>query len=332
MKISASLFSKKSEWVAYANQLEYAGVDYIHIDYLEGEMAPIAIEALTPKVSSIPYDVHVIARKLQVKTVLALNKTPTAYFCVQYENLADKSDLKNLRLFNGLCGIAFTIDTPLEILEQYRKEVDFILIMCSTPGVSGATFNEKNLDRIQVLRKKYPDLPLHVDGGINQERTQLMENLGVSLCVSGSYLASTDGMELIRRVCGLKFRNMDVRAVDIMSLRKNITPIQPSSNFYDLIRNIDCSRMGTAFVEDENQRFVGIITDGDVRRMILSKQDQVFSQQVADIVNENAYSVGREKKLADIFLERMLLRKEVTVIPVVENNMLIGVIDLKKYF
>lgn len=332
MKISASLFSKKSEWVAYANQLEYAGVDYIHIDYLEGETAPIAIEALTPRVSKIPYDVHVIARRLQSETVLALNETPTAYFCVQYENLADKSDLRKLRLFNGFCGIAFTMETPQEILEQYIKTVDFILIMCSTPGVSGAPFNEANLERIRLLREKYPTLPIHVDGGINHERIQRMEELGVALCVSGSYLASTDGMELIQRVCGLKFRNTNVRAVDIMTLSKNIASIRQSEDFYDLLRNIDQSQMGTAFVENEEQRFVGIITDGDVRRAILSRREQAFSLKVEDIVNRNAYCVGREKKLADIFLERMLLQKGVTVIPVVENETLIGVIDLKKYF
>lgn len=332
MKISASLFSKKSEWLSYANQLEYAGIDYIHIDYLEGTTPPIEIEALTPTISQLPYDVHVISKRLSPDTVLALNQTPTKYFCVQYEQLEDKRELDNLQLFNGLHGIAFTMDTPFAIMKQYVGAIDFVLIMCSTPGVSGAEFDERNIERIRLIRKQHPDLPIHVDGGINNERIKWMEDLGVSLCVSGSYLASTEGMELIYRVCELKFRNSDAKAMDIMTLRKNLVPIMEQEDFCALLENINQSQMGTAFVENQSGGFVGIITDGDVRRAALTNRDQVFSLRVGDVVNRTPYYVSREKKLSQIFLERMLLQKRVTVIPVVENQRLVGMMDLKKYF
>lgn len=312
--------------------MEYAGADYIHIDYLEGEKAPIKISSLTPIISKIPYDVHIISKQLSGATVQALNNTSTAYFCVQYENLIDKSDIKNIILFNGLCGIAFTMDTDISIIEECIKVVDFILIMCSKPGVSGAKFNEENIERIRFLRKKYPALPIHEDGGIDNKRIQIMEHLGVNLCVSGSYLASTDGMELIRRVCELKFRNPDVCVSDIMTLKKNFNSIQEDKSFYDLLCNIDQSHMGAAFVENEFKEFVGIITDGDIRRTIIKFREKTFSLKVRDLVNKNAYCVDRGKKLAEVFFERMMLQKGVMVIPIVENGFLVGVIDLDKYF
>ena len=332
MKISASLFSKKSEWVTYANQLEYTGVDYIHIDYVDGENAPVKISMLTSKMSRIPYDVHIIAPELKEATIKELNGTATAYLCVQYENLLNKEDLEKLNWFNGHHGISFTIETPIEVLESYIEKSDFILIMCSKPGVSGATFDEGNIERIRYLREKYPALPIHVDGGIDDKRIAVMENLGVSLCVSGSYLASTDGMSLIRRVCELKFRDPNVRVADIMTLRKNLSPIAVHRDFFQLLQNINDSQSGTAFVEDDKGEFVGIITDGDVRRTILNEKKRVFSLLVRDIVNRGPYCVKRSNRLAEVFLERMLLQKNVMVIPVVEDGILVGAIDLKKYF
>lgn len=332
MKISASLFSKKSEWESYASQLEYAGVDYIHVDYLEGTRAPIPIESLTPQISKLPYDVHVIAQRLSDSTIEALNQSTTAYFCVQYENLTDKSDLQKIKEFNGNRGIGFTIETPINIVESYITQLDFILVMCSIPGISGAKFDGRNIERIQYLREKYPALSIHVDGGINQEKMDLMEKLGVSLCVSGSYLASTEGMDLIQRVCGLKFMNTEVKVADLMKLRKNIIPVLEDDSFGTLLDNINRLHMGTAFVENANHEYVGIITDGDVRRSILKNKQNVFQLSVKDIVNKEAYCVDKGKRLVDVFLERMLLQRQVSVIPVVEGKRLVGVLDLKKYF
>lgn len=332
MKISASLFSRKSKWTAYASELEFAGVDYIHIDYLEGTTAPIEISSLIPPITRIPYDIHMISGELQEATLCAANQTSAAYFCIQYENLRDKRDVQKLALFNGFHGIAFTIDTPMDVIEQYISYMDFILIMCSTPGVSGGKFQEKNIERIRVLKEKYPGLPIHVDGGIDGDRIVEMERLGVSLCVSGSYLSSTEGMDLICRVCDLKFRNPDIRVADLMSLRKNIIPILETEDFYEILHNVNQSRMGAAFVENEKKQFLGIITDGDIRRAMLVYRENVFSLRVRDIMNTNAYCVNREKRLSEVFLERMVLQKPISVIPVLEAGGLVGVLDLKKYF
>ena len=60
--------------------------------------------------------------------------------------------------------------------------------MCSTPGVSGAKFLEKSFSTIKQIKKQFPNIPIYVDGGINNDICDTMRDKDVSLSVFGSYL------------------------------------------------------------------------------------------------------------------------------------------------
>lgn len=331
MKISASLFSKKGSLEAYANQLEYTGVDLVHIDYLDGAAKPVPITSLTPEITKTPYDVHIITSHLHRNDVKMLNETTTLYLTIQYENLKDKQDLEKLSLFEGRKGIGFTIATPIEIIEHYVPSVDFIMIMCSEPGVSGAKFDERNMERIRYLKETYPHLSIHVDGGIDNERVAIMENLGVQLCVSGSYLAATDGLELIQRVCELKFIDMNIKVSNIMIPSKCVQTLNQEADFYAILENINDSQMGIAIVQDDN-KFMGIITDGDVRRSLIKHRESCFSFHVKDIVNAIPYTADKNELMYDVLYKRMLLEKNVAIVPVLDGEQFVGILDMKKIF
>lgn len=330
MLISASLFSRKKEWRKYAQELELIGVDCLHIDYTEGDIPPILPSELNNFSSNIPLDVHLIYKSISKGDVQQFNETMAKYLCVQYENVQNKSDINFLKYFKGFKGVAILYETSIEQVLSEFDYLDFILIMCTQPGVSGATFNEKNLEKIKIIRERYPRMAIHADGGIDTERAEIMKRLGVRLCVCGSYLAMSQREELVKRVCNLKYLNSDVKVNDILILPKYIKQTNANSNFCQMLEDIETTGLGTAFISDDDGNYLGLVTDGDVRRQLVKHNVACFEMCAVDFVNRKSYTVHRTNLLSEILLEKMLLNKSVLIIPVIEQNKLVGAVDLTK--
>ena len=83
-------------------------------------------------------------------------------------------------------GLALNPETPIKIIKPLVHLLDTILIMGVHPGASGQSFlGKKILKKIKKVTKKYPNIPISVDGGINQDSVQSIINAGAQqLCVS----------------------------------------------------------------------------------------------------------------------------------------------------
>jgi ribulose-phosphate 3-epimerase len=73
-----------------------------------------------------------------------------------------------------------------------------------TLGHHGVELDEKVLERIKILREKYPDLPIAIDIGVDQETAPALVEAGVTKLVSGSAIFNTD--DIIDTV--ERFRNL----------------------------------------------------------------------------------------------------------------------------
>lgn len=331
MKISPSLFSTKADIYEYAQKLDYIGADLIHIDYLEGVKERCKVEELNTNLSKTPFDVHIINSSFSKEYAQSFNNTSTRYISVQYENLNDKDDIYNLQYFHNKKSIAITYETPLEDVEKYFHIIDYILIMCSQPGVSGAKFNEKNLERIEYLRKNFPHIPIHVDGGLNIDKVRKLKTLGVSVCVLGSYFLAEDNIELINKMVSLYSSNIDIKVETVMLNQKYLPLCKESDDLITILENIDKSKTGTIFVEDNVKRYRGIITDGDIRRALIKHKSSAFCLKAEDLMNSNCYYAEPEYSLRKILFDRIILSKAISVIPVIKNDSCIGFIDLNEY-
>lgn len=190
MKISGSLFVSKTP-VEYARDLKEAGVDYFHLDFAEKEKNKLSrFEKINDfDEFDIPLDVHLICSKVNKKVIKKLNNSKTEILSVQYENLIDANEtIENLREFKKGFGLAVSPNTNLELILPYTHLINHILLMCSTPGVSGAKFLENSFSTIEQIRKQFPNIPIYVDGGINNDICDTMRVKDVSLSVFGSYL------------------------------------------------------------------------------------------------------------------------------------------------
>lgn len=90
-------------------------------------------------------------------------------------------------------GVAITINTELEKVYSLITLIDFVQVMgIERIGFQGEEFSDKCLDYIKILREKYRDLVISVDGGINIETGRMAIEAGATRLVAGSAIFNQD--------------------------------------------------------------------------------------------------------------------------------------------
>lgn len=118
-------------------------------------------------------------------------------------------------------------------------------------------------------------------------------------------------------------RRLLQRISDVM--RTEIPMININGEFNDLLIAISSSGLGAVCVM-QNDRMVGIITDGDVRRAINKHREQVFNLNLSNIMTANFTSVQNTELAFDVL--KQMEKKKITVIPVFHNNIIVGMVSL----
>jgi ribulose-phosphate 3-epimerase len=85
-------------------------------------------------------------------------------------------------------GIAIDGPTELEQAEPFLDQIDVVLVMSIEAGFSGQSFMIETVDKIKKIHENYPDLPIEVDGGINDQTARIVREAGATRLVSTSYL------------------------------------------------------------------------------------------------------------------------------------------------
>lgn len=106
---------------------------------------------------------------------------------------------------------------------------------------------------------------------------------------------------------------------------KNGTPqVRPDDIMTQAIIEISEKMLGAAAViEDDTLK--GIVTDGDLRRMLM-KHPNIETVKVADIMTKNPTTVERTSLVADAL--NIMQHKEISVLPVMDNGKYVGMIHI----
>ena len=171
------------------------GIDYVHIDVMDGAFVPnISFGADVMKslngIATVPYDVHLMI--VEPDRYIDNFVTPnTGFITVHYEACDDLAyTLGHIKSAGIKAGVSIKPGTAPEVLDDYLKDIDQILVMSVEPGFGGQKFMDSSLPKIAYYKAKRGELGLDyvisVDGGIGSGNAHLVRDAGVDLIVAGS--------------------------------------------------------------------------------------------------------------------------------------------------
>ena len=121
-------------------------------------------------------------------------------------------------------------------------------------------------------------------------------------------------------------KKLIVRVSDLMKCGCDNAVVQAQSTLKDAIIEISNKGLGAVSIVDPDCNLVGIITDGDLRRL-LEKGVNVYELNVKDIMSCSPFVINQDDLAIDAL--RVMKEKNISCLPVVENNKAIGMIRLQ---
>ena len=122
---------------------------------------------------------------------------------------------------------------------------------------------------------------------------------------------------------GKKLRRVDA----LMHAGEDLPRVLPSAKMPDVIYEMSRKGLGLAAVADAGGKLLGIITDGDLRRMMQKRKENVLELTAADCMTKNPATLPRTE-LAARALRLMEEKKITSVLVVDEAGRLEGVVHV----
>jgi len=176
---------------------EKAGVDWIHLDIMDGHFVPNisfgpSVATLCRKITSLPLDTHLMISNPD-QFIDAFADAGSDYISVHVENNPHvHRTIQNIVNKNKKAGIVVNPGTPIEHVYPLLHMVKFVLVMTVNPGFGGQTFLYEILSKIADLSREIKsrnlDVMIEVDGGINNETLPTAKKAGADIFVVGSYI------------------------------------------------------------------------------------------------------------------------------------------------
>ena len=188
------------------------GIDYLHIDIMDGvfvpniSFGPDVMKSITGDASA-PFDVHLMITE-PVRYIDRFVTENTEIITVHYEACADlEATLKAIKAHGVKAGVSVKPGTAPEVLDKYLKDLDLILVMSVEPGFGGQKFMDSSLDKIRYYREKREEngfgYAIEVDGGLSSANAHLVRDAGADIIVAGSAVFRAPDMAAeIKGICG----------------------------------------------------------------------------------------------------------------------------------
>jgi len=179
-------------------RLEAAGVDYLHVDLIDGHFSPslpmgIEVVQQARRRTALPFDVHLMVMNNEF-FIGEMAKIGVQRLCFHPESAFHVDRALGLIRDAGIrAGIALMPATPLSLLEYCTDRLDFVLLMLINPGFAGHAGEaqvpyalRRVADCRQFLKERELHIPIEVDGRVAFDNIPALIAAGATDLVAGS--------------------------------------------------------------------------------------------------------------------------------------------------
>ncbi len=306
-------------------KMEKIGISSIHYDIADELVTlPADLSHQLRVNSSLAFDYH-IAKKDPRDAIGSISLKAGDFVCAHIESSVNWSGLASRAKDVGASfGIGLNVNTEwTEIVPKIKAfSPDFVLVMAAEAGRSGGSFDFKTLEKIHRIRETYNDLRIHVDGGIDDLAAASLRGLGVNLLVSGSYIHS--GTEAKDRLAFLQ--GMPDNPLLESLLGEKMPQVSEDSDWNEIVRALEFGEIGCVAVVDESSKYLGIITDHDIR-VYISQGNQISDCKAGDICNRKSFTAAPDEDFWNFMLRMQKNKAMHTVVPLInQSGRLVGIL------
>ncbi|HKC76186.1 MAG TPA: ribulose-phosphate 3-epimerase [Chloroflexota bacterium] len=217
MKLAPSILT--ADWSRLGEQIraaEEAGVDYIHLDVMDGHFVPNIsfgplVVAAVRQLTTLPLDVHLMIERPELYVDDFARAGATIITVQQEACIHLHRQVEQIKELGCQASVALNPATPLVMLEDTLPDLDQVLVMTVNPGFGGQAFIPQMLDKVRRMRAMLDaagsSADLEVDGGIKPDNVAQLIVAGATVVVAGSAIFSpqrsvAEAVRLLRDAAG----------------------------------------------------------------------------------------------------------------------------------
>lgn len=196
-EIIAAILTNNEEDVIKKVDLVSPYLDWIQLDVCDGRFVSNTSWGQPEKIQDI-------AKKINIEVHLMIENPENSIdewiasgvkrIYIHYESTKNpKPILQKIKEAELEAGIAVLPETSIDCIDTLHQDLNCILLFSGSLGHYGGEFlQQPTLSKISTLQKKYNDIIIEVDGGINPPLAKMLAKKGVSNFVSGGFIFKSE--------------------------------------------------------------------------------------------------------------------------------------------
>lgn len=204
MKIAVSYLSSKFKEKETIKLIDGSNADYIHVDLMDGKFVEnknFTVSSVTKLLTDTKkkLDIHLMTIKPD-KYFEDLAMLNTEYITFHVEAVKDVfSTIEKINALGLKSGISINPETNIAMIKEYLPLIDQVLVMTVNPGKGGQEFISDVIPKIDELinirKENNYNFIISIDGGINSESINYLQDKEIDMLVSGSYICQSDNFD-----------------------------------------------------------------------------------------------------------------------------------------